>query len=143
MKTFKMLKKMLKKLTKMPAPQEVIFNQVPTQVQKVEMRSSTCMVRQQMKTYKPDADTESEAPLDRVDNQDAGTEIASGSKKQKQGIAGRKEIQKIRSQMPSLSSSDEHVEIVSGQKRKAAPNQKHEYLRLHNVTPTFSHLIIF
>ena len=93
------------------------------------------------KDYKPDADMESEAPLDDVDNQDE--EIASGSKKQKQGIAGHKEIQKIRSQMPLLSSSDKHVEIVSGQKRKSAPNQKHEYLRLHNVTPTFSHLMIF
>jgi hypothetical protein len=88
------------------------------------------------KDYNPDANMESEAAQDHdVDNEleDAGTDIitsGTGSKKQKQGVVGRKEIQKIRNlnQMPSLSSSDEHVEIVSGQKRKAAQIQKHEYL---------------
>ena len=66
------------------------------------------------KGYQPDANVGSEDDADAVDEQDTG------SKKKKQGLAGRDEIQKIRGQLPSLLSS-------VGQKRKAQ-TQKHEYL---------------
>ena len=79
-----------------------------------------------------------EDALSYVTDQDAGTEIDSGrGKKQKQGLEGRKEILDIRSQMPTVSSSDEHAITVDtggpgmplavdgtvrGQKRKIAQN---------------------
>lgn len=72
-------------------------------------------------TRHPDADVESEDALVYIDEEDgdAGAKIGSGGKKQKQGLAGRNEIQNIRSQLPS-------VDIDRGQKRKAAQNQKYE-----------------
>ena len=56
---------------------------------------------------------------EQLEDLDAG----SGSKIQKQGLVGHKEIQKIR--------SHECVDVDRGQKRKAAQNKKHEYL-FHN-----------
>lgn len=86
------------------------------------------------KDYQPDVDVESEDALNRVDKEEADLEIrvGGGGKKQKQGLAGRNEIQKIRSQLPSVSSSVEHVVTVRGQKRKAAQKKTHKYLLFHN-----------